>query len=125
LERIDEAIAAFKQVRETDCCGADRGPACHAAEAETWLGLIALRRGNVAEANRLLISSTDVQKCPHNTTRGFWPALAEALLNNRQYDTVTRFCEKVLAEFTPRDKDIADLLARATALASKSAPAGS
>lgn len=126
LGLADQAIATFKQARETDCSGTDRGPACHATEAETWLGLIALRQGNVAEANRLLISSTDVQKCPHNMTYGFRTELAEALLAHGQSASVIRFCEKVIAEFKPRrDKDIADLLARARALASVCDPAGS
>ncbi|HEX5324814.1 MAG TPA: hypothetical protein VFW40_13585 [Capsulimonadaceae bacterium] len=109
----DEAKRVLGQVRACDTEGFDGGSAHATTEAETLLGLTALREGNIADASDHLLASCQVQKCPHNVTKGFSLALARKLLDSGQATPVIQFCETVLAHFTPTQKETEELLHRA------------
>jgi len=109
----DEAEKWLLKVRQNDHEGFERGPACHTVDAENALGLIALRRGDVDAAVEHLRASTHVEKCCHNTTKGFPTTLASKLLDKGKSAAVIEFCETVLRDFTPHADYIEALLARA------------
>jgi tetratricopeptide (TPR) repeat protein len=100
----DEAKKWLAQVRPNDHEGFGKGPACATVAAETTLGLIALKRGDVGVAVQHLDASTKVQKCCHNSCGGFPTSLATQILDQGNPDPVVRYCETVLRDFTP-DRD--------------------
>ncbi|HET6453237.1 MAG TPA: hypothetical protein VFI02_02430 [Armatimonadota bacterium] len=111
------AKIVLRQVR--GCDKEEDGPGCNTTDAETLLGLIALQEHDVSAANRFLLSSCNVHKCCHNTTKGFSLRLAEKLLDAGQYDSVTQFCTIVLRDFTPGQPETQRLLDRAKSMRAK------
>lgn len=112
-KRTQEAKDILAQVRACDKEGNGYGNGHATMEAETQLGLIALDEGNTAEASKHLLASCDVQQCPHNITKGFPLELARRLLKAGARESVLTFCKKVLADFTPEQKETQDLLREA------------
>jgi tetratricopeptide (TPR) repeat protein len=111
--KLDDAKTWLVQVRSNDHEGFEHGPAHATVAAETTLGLIALKHGDIGKAVEHLDASTQVQKCWHNTTNGFPTVLASEILEEGQPVPVVRFCETVLREFTPNRDDLKALMERA------------
>jgi tetratricopeptide (TPR) repeat protein len=118
----DEAEKWLLKVRSNDREGHEGGPACHTVDAETALGLIALRRGNVDAAVQHLQASTRVEKCCHDTTKGFPTSLASKLMDQGRPAAVVEFCNTVLRDFTPHAEYLEALLARAKQKEAKTTP---
>ena len=111
--RRDEAKTWLAKVRENDHEGIDGGPGCTTMRAETQLGLIEFEQGRVEQAEAHLLSSANVQKCCHNTTKGFPTSLARKLLDAGRASGVREYCMKVLDGFTPHSPEFGALLAEA------------
>ncbi len=111
--RIEEAKKILGQVRGCDKEGFEEGPGHATAKAETLLGLIALKDSNVSAAKRYLLSSCDVQKCCHNITKGLSLRLARRLLEVGECQVVAEYCQTILQDFTPDQKETQDILRRA------------
>ncbi len=111
--KIDEAKQVLKSVRKRDTEGFSRGPGHATTRAETYLGLISLREGDVAGARDRLLSSCHVQQCCHNITKGFSLILANELFEAGERDAVAEFCRIVDRDFTPDRPEIQSLLDRA------------
>lgn len=117
--KAEEAETWLLKVRSNDHEGFEHGPACHTVDAETTLGLIALKYGDLDAAASHLQASTRVQRCCHNSTKGFPTSLASALLEKGQSAQIVAFCQIVLRDFTPHADYIQALLARAKAVGEK------
>jgi tetratricopeptide (TPR) repeat protein len=117
----DEAEKWLLKVRENDNEGWQHGPACHTVDAETTLGLIALGRGDIDAAVKHLHASTNVEKCCHNSTKGFPTTLASKLLDKGKTAAVVEFCETVLRDFTAHADYLEALLGRANMASKKKA----
>ncbi len=117
--KIEEAEKWLLKVRLNDHEGFEHGPACHTVDAEMTLGRIALKRGDVDAAAAHLLASTHVQRCCHNSTRGFPTKLASELLDRDKSAPVIEFCQSVLRDFTPDADYLEALLARAKAAGQK------
>ena len=111
--RADDAKQILSQVREIDTEGFQEGPAHATTDAETQLGLIALKEGNTDTAKQYLLSSCDVQRCCHNSTMGLPLVLARKLLKMGQCEVVAKYSRKVVEGFTPWQKETEDLLQKA------------
>ena len=123
--KIEKAKQILKSVRSRDTEGFSRGPGHATTRAETYLGLISLREGDVAGARDLLLSSCQVQQCCHNITKGFPLLLAYELLEAGERDAVVEFCRIVERDFTPDRPEIQALLDQALEPVNQKASAGS
>ncbi|HEY3332646.1 MAG TPA: hypothetical protein VGK19_21625 [Capsulimonadaceae bacterium] len=106
------AIRTLQEVRGIDNEG-DGKPGHATMRAETALGLIAMRGGNIPEAERYLMSSLDVERCPHNVTQGVPTRLGRKLLEAGNNGIVIEFCHAALAKFNSDDSGIKQLLVEA------------
>ncbi len=105
-----ESRRVLRNVRDADHEGFDGGPAHATTDAFTRLGLIAVELGDLKEASRMLLASTDVQKCCHNTTKGMPLELANRLFDAGEFAAVAEYCELVLKGFTPEQPETKTLL---------------
>jgi len=113
--QFDDAKRWLVQVRLNDHEGFEKGPAHCTTAAESALGLIELERGDIRNAVEHLDASTKVQKCCHNTTKGFPTELATKLLEKGEAVPVIRYCETVLRDFTPDCAYLKTLMEKAKA----------
>ena len=82
-------------------------------EAYTLLGDLALERGRVDEAERMLLASATVAlPCPHTRSLGMPYALADALVERGRLEVPARYYRLVLEEFTPGRAEVQQRLAR-------------
>ena len=124
--RIDEAKEALSSVRKRDAEGFEGGPGHATTLAETYLGLIALQEGDLTIAGEQLLSSTRVQRCCHNITKGFPLILARRLVEVGEHEVVAEFCQVVARDFTPDRPELRTLLEQArSSPSSESDPSGS
>ncbi len=80
------------------------------ARAYTSLGLIALEKGNFKKAEKMLLKSTQVNRCCHIATQGMPLELAEALIERGRYEASKKYLNIVLEKFNPGSKSVLDLL---------------
>lgn len=82
------------------------------ARAYTDLGLIALEKGNLKKAEKMLLKSTQVNRCCHIATQGMPLKLAEALIERGQYEAPKKYLNIVLEKFNPGSKSVLNLLGK-------------
>jgi len=111
--KIPEAKSILMQVRPCDHEGFEGGPADVTTAAENILGQIALDEGNVREACNYLLSSSNVQRCCHNSTLGLPANLAKMLLKQGQYDCVIKYCRIALSKFAHGENEMKSVLQQA------------
>ncbi len=117
--KLAEAKKVLEQVRACDKGGENGGPGYCTTEAETDLGLIALKEGKPHEAAQHLVAASKVQRCCQSMTSGLPLTLARKLLSVGQTDAVITYCRTALSDFCPGQKDAKELLNRALAARGK------
>ncbi len=118
-----KAKQIFKQIRKIDNEWMN-GPGATTMQAEAALGSLALEEKGVKQATQYLLSSTKVKTYNFTGWNGlpYNFSLAQKLLEVGQHETVIQYCHTMLSNFRKENKELNELLQKATQAQRKAKP---